>query len=814
MDQKYKVSVSVRSLIEFLLRSGDISLGRSASASDMVEGTKAHRKLQKAAGEGYEAEVRLKFSSVISPSEVEKVAQGLGYAGEQSFEIELKIDGICDGILQEDGAIVIDEIKSTADSLDNIESDTYPLHWAQARCYGFIYAAQQGLDELRVRLTYYQIESGEVKRFYRSESIEQLAEFFYGLIDEYKKWAVFDVIHSIEREDGAENLTFPYGEYRKGQRELAAACYRVINGESTLYAQAPTGTGKTMSVLFGAAKTLYNKKKSLHGRKIFYLTAKSVTGDVAVKACHALADSGFYPKNLRFGWRCMVVTAKEKTCGYNKQCDPEVCPFACGHYDRVNAAIMDILSHESVITQNILKSYAEKHNVCEFEFSLDVSERCDVIICDYNYAFDPRASLRRYFTSGGDYLLLVDEAHNLIDRGRDMYSCGISKRSVLKAAATLKHIPPLAKRLKKINAFILKLKKSMESDRQVLDPPSEFYSLCSAFCESFGVYLSDRIKGTEDKEVLELYFDMNNLGYLYSNYDEEHFRFYVENRGGDTYVKMFCADPSEMLEKVYNKCAAAVFFSATLLPSEYCKKFIGRKNSATDEGYEIRLPSPFESENLNMIIGNGISAEYKYRDSSYIPCSEYIMRGISGKVGNYLAFFPSFAYLEKVYEIFCERYPHIKVFKQTPELTEGERTAFLENFINNPIESMVGFAVLGGIFSEGIDLVGERLSGAFIVSVGIPQLCFERDLIKEIFDAKGESGYDYAYRFPGFNRVLQAAGRVIRSESDRGFVMLLDRRFLESRYTQMFPSFWKKLYIAKSPDKAGELTEKFWDQKG
>ncbi len=814
MDKRYKVSVSVRNLIEFLLRNGDISPGRSASSSDMAEGTKAHRKLQKAAGEGYEAEVRLKFSTVISPSDVAKVALELGYRGDLSFEIELKIDGICDGILQENGITVIDEIKSTADSLDNIESDTYPLHWAQARCYAFIYGAEQGLEALSVRLTYYQIESGEVKWFYLSQTIGQLAEFFYGLVEEYKKWAVFDVIHRIEREEGTESLPFPYGEYRKGQRELAAACYRVINGQSTLYAQAPTGTGKTMSVLFGAAKTLYNKKKSPHGRKIFYLTAKTVTGNVAVKACRALAESGFSPKNLQFGWRCMVITAKEKTCGYGKQCDPEACPFSLGHYDRVNAAIMDILSHETIITQDIMKSYAEKHSVCEFEFSLDVSERCDVIICDYNYAFDPRASLRRYFTSGGDYVLLVDEAHNLIDRGRDMYSCGISKRAVLRAAATLKHIPPLAKRLKKINAFILKLKKSMESDREVLAPPTEFYSLCSAFCESFGVYLSERIKGTEDKEVLDLYFDMNNLGYLYSNYDEDHFRFYVENRGGDTYVKMFCADPSEMLEKVYNKCTAAVFFSATLLPSEYCKKLIGRKNSATDNGYEIRLPSPFSADNLHMIIGNRFSAEYRYREEGYLPCAEYIMRGMEKKTGNYLAFFPSFAYLERVYGIFTEKYPHVKVLKQTPELTEGERTDFLDNFTNNPTESIVGFAVLGGIFSEGIDLVGEMLSGAFIVSVGIPQLCFERDLIKEIFDAKGESGYDYAYRFPGFNRVLQAAGRVIRSESDKGFVMLLDRRFLENRYTQMFPSFWKKLYIAKSPDKAGELTENFWTQKG
>lgn len=802
MEECMETSVSVRKLVEFLLRSGDLGESTAGDVSDMEAGTKAHRKLQKEGGADYHAEVRLKYSLDISAEEGIQILRKAGIDFPECPPVRLNIDGICDGIILKEGEpVLIDEIKTTASDTEAIEGDGKPIHWAQALCYGFFYAEKEGLEGLTVRLTYYRIGTGQTRRFFREMTTEELAAFFFGLIEDYKPWVLLDVMGMLKRKKSAELFTFPYETFRPGQRELAGAVYRAVRDSSTLFAEAPTGIGKTASVLFGAMKTWTSEDGE--DRKLFYLTARTSTAAVAVNAFRQMLENGFEG-------RLIALTAKEKICPFDKNCDPEVCPYSKGHYERVNHAAFELLSREKVINRSLLEAYAEKYSVCPFELSLDLSERCDVIVGDYNYVFDPRASLRRYFVTGGDYVLLTDEAHNLIDRGRDMFSCAIRKSAVLKAASSLSPYPSLVKTLRKLNRFFLKIKKETAEDRYLTEPFPALYRLCEEFCELYSAYLGDRVRGIATEDAVDLFFDMLLFMDLYASYDTKIFRFYVEKTPKDIQAKIFCADPSPMLSRIGERCRAVVYFSATLLPMEYCLRLLGGKG---EKPTVLGLPSPFPEENLLLLALKDFPAVYKKRAEGYPLGVSCIWEAIRQKTANYLVFFPSFEYMENVASLFEEAHPEISVIRQKTEMSESEREEFLSSFREQPERTLVGFAVMGGIFSEGIDLTGDRLSGVILFSVGVPQMCFERDIIRQIFDGAGENGYDYSYRYPGFNRVLQAAGRVIRSEKDRGFVFLLDSRFLEDGYKSLLPPFWKKLWLPGTPERAGEMIRDFWTSK-
>ena len=774
---KPQVRISVRNLVEFILRSGDINLSGYVSGQSMTEGTKIHKKLQKEAGIEYKPEVRLSYKKDYD-----------------SFCI--LVEGIADGIITTDKGITIDEIKTVRTPLEYVDEDYNLLHWAQAKCYAYMYAFQHELGNISIRLTYYNVNTSNIKYIVKDYTLSELDIFFGELLDKYFLWAKFEVSHRESRNKSIEELEFPFLNYRKGQRDLAAAVYYSIRDKKKLFAQAPTGIGKTISVMFPAVKAMGQEM----GEKIFYLTAKTVTRQVAEEALQLMQQKGLDFKSI-------TITSKERLCpSRTRKCDAEHCAYAKGHYDRVNEAIMDIIVNENIITHDILDAYSNKHMVCPFEYTLDIAEWADCIICDYNYVFDPRAYLRRFFEYGGDYTVLIDEAHNLVDRAREMFSIELTKKAFMKVKKEIKSkAPGIYDALNSINKFFIDLRKSFSRkfEEKVIDLPVEIYPHIERFIDESEAYL---IKGGDIPEsFMELFFDCISFIAVYRLYDERYVT-YAVREDDEVKFKLFCADPSNILFNICKKMRASVFFSATLLPINYYKYMLGGK----EEDLFIRLSSPFKRSNLCLMIQGKISTRYKDRENSYKLIALYIHEAVKQKNGNYLVFFPSYEYMKNVYKLYTELWPEEQTIIQNDSMNDEEREEFLSKFQPRNDITLTAFAVMGGIFSEGIDLAGERLSGTIIIGVGLPQLCLERDIISRYFNDINANGYEYAYMYPGMNRVLQAAGRVIRTESDRGFVLLVDDRFLQSRYLEIFPPEWNGFKKVYSIDDVKRIIGDFW----
>lgn len=775
---KPKIKIGVRNLVEFILQRGDLVLEGFGTSQRLQEGTRIHRKLQKEEGEEYKPEVRLscqrEYDSFI-----------------------LVVDGIADGILQWEGDVTIDEIKTVTIPLSLIHEDFNHLHWAQAKCYAYMVGMEKGLDRIRVRLTYYNVDTEEKKAFCKAYSFSELEEFCRDLFDAYASWGDFLVCHQRERNRSMKEIQFPFPAYRRGQREMAAAVYLSIRDKRTLFAQAPTGTGKTISTLFPAVKAMGEGM----GDRIFYLTAKTVARQVAEGAVSLMEEKGLVIKSI-------TLTAKDKVCPYEDgKCNPEDCSRAQGHFDRVNDAVMDILMQETVMTRDVVEAYAEKHRVCPFEFSLDTAMWVDCIICDYNYVFDPRVSLKRFFEEGGDYLLLVDEAHNLVDRAREMFSAELSKRAFLDQRQKLKSTAPKAYRaLMDINKYFIELRKSFEKkkDSRIIEPPEALYHLAAIFVEEWEGFLAQSRGQGVDDALMELYFNCLSFLTVYRLYDERYVT-YAVREDSDVTLKLFCVDPSFLLRRTYSRGRATVFFSATLLPLKYFRDMLGGQ----EEDGAIRLPSPFDPGNLQVMAAR-VSTRYRDRERNYPLVARYIKGAVQQRTGNYFVFFPSYEYMGNVYSLYRETWPQDRVVIQESGMSEGEREDFLSIFTDDPDQTLVAFAVMGGIFSEGIDLTGDRLSGAIIVGVGLPQISMEREVIHGYFREKTGDGYPYAYMLPGMNRVLQAAGRVIRTEEDRGFILLLDDRFLHRRYLELFPREWAGYARVRTPEEVERTLQLFW----
>lgn len=772
-----KIKVSVRNLVEFVLRSGDID-NSFMSMSRALEGTKAHQKVQKSYGHEYNPEVTLRHS--------------IDY---DIFTIELQ--GRADGILTLPDQIIIDEIKSTTKDLEDIPEDFNELHWAQAKCYGYIYSIQNNLDYIDVQLTYFHIESEEKKIFIRRYSFVELEKFFYFLIDKYTEWASVTFYWGKTRDNSIKALEFPFSSYRRGQRELAVAAYKTIEEGKNLFAQAPTGIGKTMSTLFPSIKSIGEGITS----KIFYLTAKTITREVPINSMGLMIKNGLRAKTI-------VITAKDKICINDEvKCNPRDCPYAKGHFDRVNAAIMDIFGNEDLMTRDMIISYANKHNICPFEFTLDVSLWADVIICDYNYVFDPQVYLKRFFTNESeDYVFLIDEAHNLVDRSREMFSAEINKSSFLEIRDIFKDgYKSIYNSLNKCNTILNALKKSLDigGGYYQREEIADLYYPIKKLITVLEPWLIEEKKHKEYEKVLELYFNLitfNKISDLYDN----HYVTALEEKHKDLILKLYCVDSSNLLKEALTRGRAAILFSATLTPLDYHMNLLGGK----DGDYNIKLSSPFPRDNLCLMVGNNISTRYKDRERTYIDIVNYIEEFISAKAGNYFVFFPSYAYMNQVYELMVERNSELNIVIQDSLMSEIEREGFLSQFDND--DNLIAFAVMGGIFSEGIDLTGEKLIGSVIVGVGLPQICFSRDIIKDYFDHNLGEGYEYAYTYPGMNKVLQASGRVIRSPEDRGAILLIDDRYGTNRYRALFPNEWIGHKNVKNQDSIKNILDGFW----
>lgn len=772
------IKVSVRNLIEFVLRSGDID-NSFISTSRAIEGTLAHQKVQKSYGPEYSPEVTLKHSFSYN-------------------DYILEIEGRVDGIIKLQEETIIDEIKSTTRDLETIEEDYNHLHWAQAKCYGYIYALQNELTNIHIQISYFHIESEVLKIFKKNFTFVELEVFLIDVIDRYIKWANLTFDWAEIRDATISRMDFPFEEYRKGQRELAVAAYKTIKEGKNLFTQAPTGIGKTMSLLFPSIISIGQGTLS----KIFYLTAKTITREIPIKSMELLMNNGLRAKTL-------VITAKDKICLNDEvKCNPRDCSYAKDHYDRVNDAIMDLFKNEDMITRNIVIEYARKHHVCPFEFSLDISLWADVVICDYNYVFDPQVYLKRFFDGlAKEYVFLIDEAHNLVDRSREMFSAQINKADFLDLRGIFKdNYPSLYRAFNKCNSIMNNLKKEFgKGDYYQREEIGELYYPIKRIISLMEQWLILEKEHGDYEKIMDLYFNL--ITYIkISDFYDKHYVTSIEVMDRDMIIKLYCVDSSYLLNESLKRGKSGIFFSATLTPLEYYMDLLG----GNKDDYFIRLPSPFPRDKLSLLIRDNISTKYKDREDTYLDLLESIEIFIKSQNGNYFIFFPSYAYMENVYKMFADRNPDLNTVIQEGNMTESEREEFLNRFDEE--RNLIAFVVMGGIFSEGIDLLGDRLIGAVIVGVGLPQICFDRDIIRDYFKEKTNLGFEYAYMYPGMNKILQSAGRVIRSEEDKGAILLIDDRFGTYRYKELFPREWNHYRLIKNNNQLKKYLKLFWNQ--
>ncbi|MCI8448545.1 MAG: ATP-dependent DNA helicase [Eubacterium sp.] len=790
------IKISVRNLVEFILRSGSIDNRQTTGmqAEAMQRGSRMHRRLQKLAGSAYQAEVPLKMEFVEEHYTIilEGRADGLIVSEQFDFNGQDQTEKIC--------AVTIDEIKGVFFDISQM-TEPVSVHLAQAKCYAFIYAVQNHVQEIGVRMTYANLDTEEVRYFYIRYAFDELEHWFLSLMQEYKKWAQFQYEQHKIRQHSIKMLEFPF-PYRKGQKDLVSGVYRTILRQKNLFIQAPTGTGKTISTLFPALKAVGEG----YGDKIFYLTAKTITAAVAKETLDIFYAQGYRAKTVQ-------ITAKEKLCMMEETtCNPDACPYAKGHFDRVNDAVFQLLQQADMFTRELIIEQAQKHMVCPFELCLDTASWVDNIICDYNYVFDPKVYLKRFFSEGvrGDYLFLVDEAHNLIERGREMYSAVLYKEDFLAVKKIVKkRSVRLAGELNKCNKILLDYKRECEQ-YQYHKNISVLVTALMRLSAEYEKFLQ-KYREFEDREaVLELYFQVRRFLDV-SEILDDNYVIYSEHENERFRIKLYCVDPSRNLQQRLDKGHSTIFFSATLLPIQYYKSLL----STREDNYAIYAETVFRPQQQLLLIGSDVTSRYTRRsEEEYERMAEYIYQTALQKKGNYIVFFPSYRMMEDVYGCFLEKTAHTHIpidsIVQQSGMIESDRESFLAEFTKERENSMAAFCIMGGIFGEGIDLKQEQLIGALIIGTGLPQVGNEREILRQFYDQRCGSGFDYAYRFPGMNKVLQAAGRVIRTVSDIGVIELLDERFLRREYRALFPREWSSCQVCSINNVAHKLQE-FWN---
>ena len=779
--EKPIVRISVRNLVEFILRNGDLVSGSGTSDKEaMLKGSRLHRKIQKQMGSHYQPEVSLKKDTEYD-------------------DLILRVEGRADGIFLQDEQFCIDEIKGVYKKLELMEEPVL-VHRAQALCYAWIYLDAHDLEKIDIQMTYAHLDTEVIKRFRETLTRAELKQWYEELTDSYHKWLAYQIEWRKKRNESMENLEFPF-EYRKGQRKMVSGIYHAISKKEQIFIQAPTGVGKTMSAVFPAVRAIGQGM----AETVFYLTARTITRTVAQDAFEILRDRGLL-------FKVITITAKEKLCFCDKpECDPEKCPYAKGHYDRINDAVYELWTTEQSFDRETLLRHAQKWQVCPFEMSLDLAVWMDGVICDYNYVFDPNVYLKRFFGENvsGNYLFLIDEAHNLVDRGREMYSASICLNDVIE---TRKFVKPYSQKLwKKLG----KVKKQLEELRENCGEwkVEENAGVLPISLLSVQGELDQLLEEPPAQEVvdgiLDFYFAVRNFLNISELLDDNYVVYTAFDENGRFYMKLFCVNPAENLQKYLDKGNSTVFFSATLLPLQYYRKML----STRSENFGMYVESPFEQKKRCLMICRDVSSKYTRRGyEEYRKIAEYIARMSWQKKGNYMVFFPSYRLMEDVYQVYQDEFSvsWVRCISQHASMTELEREEFLEEFTEETEETLVGFCVMGGIFSEGIDLIGDRLIGAAVVGTGLPQVNCEREILKGYYDEKGEQGFDYAYRYPGMNKVLQAAGRVIRTKEDTGAILLMDERFLNRDYRNLFPREWNDACTCTLGNVEKHL-QAFWD---
>lgn len=760
------IKMSVHQLVDFLLRKGDID-NRVYNKNTMNEGSRLHASYQRRQDSDYIAEYYLIHTFKVD-------------------DFEVTLNGRADGIISRPFLTTIDEIKTSVMDNEEFYQEQGEWHLGQAKIYALIYALDHDLERMGVRLTYInQLNNSSLVKDFKYTK-EELENYVTDLIREYLEFYKLVFLQLEKRNETSELLDFPFKKFRKGQRELAKYTFAAIKNKQNLYVEAPTGIGKTMSTLFPAVKSFSNGEVD----KIFYLTAKNSGVEAAFNATKLLVEKGLRVVAIQ-------ITAKEKICACpGRGCNPDECPFAKNYYGKVRNAIIEAVTHELLLSKDVITEYAMRHQICPFEYELDLSLFSDIIICDFNYLFDPIVYMRRYFDEDNYRMVgLIDEAHNLVERGRDMYSASIDYYEFKRMKNSLKDYnhKELKTAIRRINKLFKAYQEEKEEgynllddiDNKILNALSNFQKFCSDFMKKEHQKVTDELK--------DFYFSTIRFSKI-ADFFDENFKFFIYKDQKEISLNIYNLDPSSLIGESLKKLEAAVLFSGTLSPLDYYVQMLG----GNEDSPVLKIPSPFPKENFKLMIAPNVSTTYKNRDNTILEVVDYIKTMVDQKVGNYFVFFPSYKYLNSVLAKFDDSSYELHV--QKSEMSESEKIRFLDNFQADPKTTHIAFAVLGGIFSEGIDLLHDRLIGAIIVGVGLPQISYERDLIRNYFNENEENGFEYAYVKPGMNRVMQAVGRVIRSEEDVGAVLLIDERYMHRQYQDLFKAEWNNYRVVLTID--------------
>ena len=774
-----ELELSVHQLVDVLLRTGDID-NRVFNRSSMNEGTLLHALYQSKQGDDYISEYPLKMSFVVD-------------------EVKVTLQGRADGIIIKNGQYILDEIKTTTIDLKTFHEQNLDWHLGQAKCYAYMFAKEKNLDSIGIKLTY--IKQGDISEKLFADYVflvSDLENDIYGYIEEYLQFYNIVFRKLEERENSIKTLDFPFKVYRKGQRELAKYAFSVASRGGKLFVEAPTGIGKTMSTLYPFIKALKDDEKA----KIFYLTAKNSGKINASNAIKILKEKGLMLTDI-------TITAKEKICPCkDKACNPDECPFAVGYYNKIKNVIKSAILSFDTFDYETIVSLAKSYQVCPFELELDLSLFSDVIICDYNYVFDPISYLKRFFDEDSShYLALVDEAHNLVDRSRKMYSASISQEQFLVAKKSLR-----GTKNKKLKLAISKLTKMFntydnleEGEHEYLDINPKDFKIIESFINSYQEVSQDENEAIT-KELTDFYLEVNRFKRI-SEFFDDNFLYYIKKEEDNVIFNIVCMDASYYLKDIFKRIKGAVLFSATLSPSDYYINLLGGEE--TDPS--LSLVSPFPKENLKVLVAPKVSVKYKNREKSYQEIGDYIHNFVLQKVGNYLIYLPSYEYQNRIME-FLNLPDDIEIHLQNPEMSDLEREDFLDNFNFNPSKTHVGFVIIGGAFGEGIDLVSDRLIGVVIVGIGLSKINYESNKIASYYKDHDMNGYNYAYLYPGMNKVMQAVGRLIRSETDKGIALLIDERYLTREYQDLYNKEWSQYEVVVNKDEIIKITSDFLNE--
>ncbi len=784
---KNRYVVAVRALCEFTAKEGDLDL-RFTPAPSAQEGIAGHGVVTSRRGPAYQSELSLSGSYQ-----------------------HLTVRGRADGFDAESN--LLEEIKTFRGDLDLQPANHRVLHWAQARVYGWLLCQSRGLAQLRIALVYFDVGTQQETSFIELHSALELQRHFEGLCNRFLQWSAQEMAHRSARDAALTSLRFPHADFRPGQRELAEAVYRAAAHGRCLMAQASTGIGKTIGTLFPLLKACAGRQID----KLFFLAAKTPGRGLALEALRIIK-----PAASELPLRVIELVARDKACEHpDKACHGASCPLAKGFYDRLPAARSAALEL-GFLDKESLRRAALSHQVCPYYLSQELVRWGDVIVGDYNYYFDLNALLHG-LTQANQWRVgvLVDEAHNLIERGRKMYSAELSQPA-FKAVRNL--VPgDLKPAFDRLQRRWSELNTEQAEPYQVYpQPPQSFVAALQSCTSAIATHLLEHPVDTtaaQGSGLLRFYFDALHFNRMlelldgHSQFDVTVSNGPANHRNGtqsanadsssaepsdDAHNGQYKAQhkpnsvlcvrniiPAPFLRERFQAAHSTTLFSATLSPQQFYIDTLGLPERTA----WVDVVSPFTSDQLAIRVVHQVSTRYQHRDTSLAPIVELMARQYSEELGNYLAFFSSFDYLQQVLSLFRRQHPHIASWEQSRGMDEAARDQFLARF--TPEGRGIGFAVLGGSFAEGIDLPGRRLIGAFIATLGLPQVNAVNEKMRERLEASFGSGYDYTYLFPGMQKVVQAAGRVIRTTTDRGIVYLIDDRFRQPKVMQLLPRWWQ-----------------------